>query len=152
MPAIRTCDSCNQEGHSRITSRLCPNNCRAATCTSCGNIDHRYTTHRDCPNNVANRMFFMLSLSYIVSKSNDNLSIYQKYIKSGCFWKVVDDIKSDIKLIEEKKNLETISKEIACRKGVDEGLEVILTQQLKLIKERRRLSSEYQMLQSFSCL
>ncbi|KAI8351447.1 hypothetical protein EDC96DRAFT_567224 [Choanephora cucurbitarum] len=99
------------------------------------------------------RNVLKLSLSYIVDKSNDNLSIYQKYIMLGCFWKVVDDIKSDIKLIEEeKKNLEAISKETACRKGVDEGLEVILTQQLTLIKERRRFSSEYQMLQSFSYL
>ena len=79
MPAIRTCNSCNQEGHSRITSRLCPNNHRAVTCTSCGNIGHRRATHRDCPNYVANRTFFYLPIIYMYTQSNTVYSIEPQF-------------------------------------------------------------------------
>ncbi|KAI9344490.1 hypothetical protein BD770DRAFT_447189 [Pilaira anomala] len=54
MPAIRICTSCNQEGHSRSTSRRCLNNPNANSCSSCGPTGHLRSTPRDCVNNVAN--------------------------------------------------------------------------------------------------
>ncbi|KAI8369934.1 hypothetical protein BD560DRAFT_122660 [Blakeslea trispora] len=97
-----------------------------------------------------------LSLSYIVDKSEDNIAIYKKYISCSNFWRVVHNIKSDISLIEDqdKKNLEALSKQVlkASKKGIDESLEVVLTRQLELIKERKRHSPEYQVLQGYSYL
>ncbi|KAI8355607.1 hypothetical protein EDC96DRAFT_515979 [Choanephora cucurbitarum] len=96
-----------------------------------------------------------LSMSYVVDFMNGNDKIYKKYIKNDFFWATLAaDKPSNLSFLDEaeKKTVEDISRKVvkAAKIDLDSAIELVLTEQLVLVKERKRKSIAYQVLQTFS--
>ncbi|KAI8353185.1 hypothetical protein BD560DRAFT_427019 [Blakeslea trispora] len=96
-----------------------------------------------------------LSLLYIVDMSADNLDIYRKYITHPAFWK---DLNSDAVDIteemnqEDRKEAEELCKlviEVKSQQDIYDGLDFVLLEKSKLLRQKKQDSNKYQILQVF---
>ncbi|KAI8380081.1 hypothetical protein BD560DRAFT_421485 [Blakeslea trispora] len=94
-------------------------------------------------------------MSHVVDFMNDNDKIYKRYIKNDFFWATLAVEKpSTLSFLNEaeKKTIEDISSKVVKAAKIDLGsaIELVLTEQLALVKERKRKSTAYQILQTFN--
>ncbi|KAI8327032.1 hypothetical protein BD560DRAFT_418865 [Blakeslea trispora] len=95
-----------------------------------------------------------LSLSYVVDMSANNLDIYKKYITHPAFWK---DLNSDVVDIteemnqEDRKEAEELCKLVIEKSQQDiyDGLDFVLLEKSKLLRQKKQDSNKYQILQVF---
>ncbi|KAI8373888.1 hypothetical protein BD560DRAFT_393877 [Blakeslea trispora] len=96
-----------------------------------------------------------LAMSHVVDFMNGNDLVYKKYIKNEFFWAALDvDKPSNLSYLSEddKKVVKDLSSKVvkALKKDLDSAIEFVLTEQLVLVKERKRKSIAYQILQTFN--
>ncbi|OBZ84625.1 hypothetical protein A0J61_07315, partial [Choanephora cucurbitarum] len=99
------------------------------------------------------RVVLKLSMSRIVCIGVELEEVYRKYIVDESLWSAWEKKKKELLLTEEKKNTieEVLSGVVeSAKKGINEGIKHVLTEQLALVNLNKRSDMRYELLQAAS--